>query len=128
LIEVMVSIALLGMAVAGVVTMIRNSRDMELDNEYRRQARLILYEGLEDTAYLPREYPAFLPQLGKAKTLNAGLPSQVGAVMDFTVSPEQWEMRSGRRLHFIVVSGRIRWEYAGSVQTVALAKRIYRTR
>lgn len=131
LIEIMVSTLILGLIVSGVLAMIRNSREDELETEYRRQARLIVFEALEDTLYHPSRYagaPANYPvQANKVKYLNKWQTNQVQADLDITVSPEQQEtMAAGVVVRYYRITASIQWPTAAPTNAITFTKRIYR--
>jgi prepilin-type N-terminal cleavage/methylation domain-containing protein len=129
LVEVMVASVVLGLTVSAVAIMIVNSSALRLGNDHDRQARIIVQEELED----PVHHFSFYDGTGNIDNasifLDFGEADQAAttATRNLTVSNRTMDIL-GTSVPYKQVVSAISWTEGGQARSVALAKRIAKTK
>ena len=134
LVEIMVASVILGLTVAGIVSLLRNGRELEYQNDHRRQARMLANKALEDPAYFYYSYnPSYagLNDIGTVLFLdtvtNRSVPCSLIVTVDAEVSLSDWD--NSIRPDFRKITARVRWTATGTwpdgpKEEVVLMKRV----
>lgn len=135
LVELVVAATLLGLAISGVMSMIGSGRQMELENNLRRQARIVASGMLENPLYHFSRYGAFVAgQTIGATTLMADAETPVPATTRLIISSERFTIwndiisggtsASVGALPYRRMEARVSWTVAGQTQSVRIRKNI----
>lgn len=124
LIEIMVSTVVLGLAITGIVALLRNGRELEYANGHKRQAKQVAQAAMELEAYYYINYST-MGNMSQDLFFDAGPVNPIAAHLTVTVSAEQsvvWN--DGISVPYKSVEAKVLWPYPYPEDSVVIVKRV----